>query len=386
MSVGEAVLVGWQEQLDALIAQAAPLVRRQEARARLGRVLRGLLGHATRKNGWQLAEAVGEREPHGVQRLLSEAVWDADGVRDLLRQYVTAQLGGPDGVLICDETGFLKKGTHSVGVARQYSGTAGKIENCQVGVFLAYASPRGHAFLDRALYLPRSWTDDPARLRTAGVPESVRFATKPELVRQMLERVVVAGVPHQWISGDSVYGDATDLRQWLESRHEPYALGVSSTHHIWHGGSAQEARTLVAALPATAWVQLSAGPGSQGERRYDWCWVRLADADTAGMASWLVARRTLAPTPEMAYFRVYGPDGTTLAVLALVIGRRWAIEQCIEEAKGEVGLDQYEVRGWVPWHRFITLALLAHAFLAVTRAAAPASIAEKGGPPSHGSR
>ena len=379
MSVDADVLADWQTQWDALIAQVAPLVRRREARERLGRLLRALLGRVERKNGWQLAEALDEPEPHGVQRLLYEAVWDAEAVRDVLCRYVSRTLGDEEGVIICDESGFLKKGTQSVGVARQYSGTAGKVENCQVGVLLAYASSRGHAFLDRALYLPRSWTDDPARMRAAGVPTAVSFHTKPELAQQRLERTLDAGIPHGWIAGDSVYGDDGDLRAWLESRHEPYALGVSATHHIWHGGTSWEARALVATLPAAAWVRLTAGTGSQGERWYDWCWIRLAEADEAGMASWLVGRRSLAPQAEIAYFRVYGLHDTPLAALALVIGMRWRIEQCIEEGKGEVGMDQYEVRGWVPWHRFITLAMLAHAFLAVTRADAPDAAQEKRG-------
>ncbi|MBV9280513.1 MAG: IS701 family transposase, partial [Chloroflexi bacterium] len=326
----------WREGLEALVAQIGPLFRRSEVRARVGPVLRGLLGSAERKNGWQLAEAIGEDDPHGVQRLLAEAVWDADAARDVLRRYVTTHLGTPEGALVVDETGFLKKGERSVGVARQDSGTAGKVENCQVPVFLTYAGERGHAFLDRALYLPRAWTDDPLRLRAAGVP-------------------------HAWVLGDSVYGDDGDLRADLEARGEAYALGVSASHVIWEGGEGREARALIAALPPAAWARLSAGRGSQGERLFDWCWLRLTPSDDRGMARWLVARRTLGEKPEVAYFRVYGPAASSLATLALAIGAPWTIEDCIAEAKGLTGLDEYEVRGWVPWHRHVTLALLAHA-------------------------
>jgi SRSO17 transposase len=372
-------IAGWRGDLEALVARIGPLFHRSEVRARAGRVLGGLLSQVDRKNGWQLAEAVGEHDPHGVQRLLSAAAWDADALRDELQRYVSSNLGTPEGILVADESGFPKKGEHSVGVARQYCGTLGKVENCQVAVFLSYASERGHALLDRALYLHQDWTDDRERLKAAGVPREVGFATKPELARRMLLHAIAAGIGHAWVVADSVYGDDGNLRANLEARHEAYLLGVSANHIIWEAGEGREARMIIAALPETAWTRLTAGMGSQGERLFDWCWMQLTPPDAHGAVRWLVGRRTLAEKSELAYFRGYGPAATTLAALALVNGARWSIEDCLGEAKGLTGLDQYEVRGWVPWHRHLTLAMLAHAFLAVTRAQCTTGAAQKGG-------
>src|SRR3954447_3329935 len=260
----------WRTGLDALHARIARQFRRSEARERAKRYMSGLLDRVERKNGWQLAEHLGEAGPQGVQRLLNAARWDADAVRDDLRAYVIEQLGDPDGVLIVDETGFLKKGTKSVGVQRQYSGTAGRIENCQVGVFLAYAGSAGRAFLDRELYLPKEWVTDDARRLGAGVPADAAFATKPRLARRMLERAFAAEVPAAWVAGDAVYGDASDLRRWLERRGAAYVLAVSCSHMIWQAGQQQRAVDLIATVPSAAWVTLSAGVGSQGERLYDW--------------------------------------------------------------------------------------------------------------------
>jgi SRSO17 transposase len=312
-----------------------------------------------------------------VQRLLNGADWDAEAVRDDLREYVVEHLGEPDGVLIVDETGFLKKGKKSVGVQRQYSGTAGRRENCQIGVFLGYASAKGRTFLDRALYLPQEWAEDPARRQEAGVPEEVTFATKPELAREMLERAFVAGMPAAWITGDEIYGDATELRRWLERERHPYVFAVSCSSPIWHGGKQERADTFVASLPAASWGTLSCGAGSQGERRYDWACIQLPPAQPSGMAHWLLARRNRSDPKELAYFRAFGPETTPLEDLVGVAGMRWAIEESFEDAKGSVGLDQYEVRKWQAWYRHITLALLAHAYLEVTRR--QATTGEKGG-------
>jgi len=338
------------------------------------------LDRVERKNGWQLAEHLGEAGPQGVQRLLNGAEWDADAVRDDLRAYVVEHLGAPDGVLIVDETGFLKKGTKSVGVQRQYSGTAGRIENCQIGVFVAYASDAGQAFVDRALYLPEGWAQDQARRREAGVPESVMFATKPALARAMLARAFAAGVPAAWVTADEIYGDAADLRRWLEVNHHAYVLAVSCAHPVWQDGVQTRADHVVAALPPIAWATCSAGAGSQGERLADWAWIRLPYGDDPGTAQWLLARRGLRDPAELAYFRACGPADTTVAALIRVAGMRWAIEVGFEDAKGVIGLDHYEVRNWTPWHRHITLALLAHAYLAVTRHAATSETDKKGGP------
>lgn len=362
-------------ELDALHARIAGRFRRIEVRERVQRYLGGLLARVERKNGWQLAEHLGEAGPQGVQRLLNAAVWDADAVRDDLRAYVVEHLGDAAGVLIVDETGFLKKGTKSVGVQRQYSGTAGRRENCQIGVFLSYASPQGRAFLDRELYLPQEWTDDPTRCRAAGVPTAVGFATKPELAQRMLARAFAGGVPAGWVTGDELYGDCTALRRWLEQERHPYVVAVSCNHPVWQAGTQHRADALVAGLPAAAWGTLSCGAGSQGERRYDWACLQLPYDTAAGLAQWLLARRSRSDPTERAYFRAYGPATTPLAELVRVAGSRWAIEEGFAAAKSLVGLDQYEVRKWTAWYRHITLALLAHAYLEVARrqlrAAAP---------------
>jgi SRSO17 transposase len=371
-------VAGWRAGLDALHARIAGRFARAEVRARAQRYLAALLERVERKNGWQLAEHLGEAGPQGVQRLLNAAHWDADAVRDDLRSYVVEHLGIPDGVLVVDETGFLKKGIKSVGVKRQYSGTAGRIENCQIGVFLAYTSGAGRAFLDRELYLPEAWAADAARRAEAGVPDAVTFATKGQLAQRMLGRAFAAGVPAAWVTGDEVYGNASQLRVWLEEQQRSYVLAVSCDHLVWVGGQQQRVDTLVAALPAAAWVRLSAGEGSQGPRWYDWAWVPLAAGHLPGRAQWVLARRNLSDPTEVAYYRAAGLAATPLAEVVRVAGARWAIEEGFERAKDLVGLDQYEVRRWQAWYRHITLTLLAHAYLEVTRAAAT-TVLEDGG-------
>ena len=362
-----AEIAGWCEGLETLHARIAHRFRRAEARGRVKRYLAGLLDRVERKNGWQLAEHLGEAGPQGVQRLLNAAAWDVDAVRDDLRVYVTEHLGDPDGVVIVDETGFLKKGTKSVGVQRQYSGTAGRIENCQIGVFLGYASSHGRAFLDRELYLPQEWARDSARRGAAGVPPAVSFATKPELAQQMLARAFAAGVPAAWVSGDEIYGDDGAFRHWLMAGIHPYVLAVSAHHPLWLAGRQERADRFIAALPAEAWAPLSAGTGSQGARLYDWTCIQLPYESAVGTAHWLLARRSLSDPTALAYYRVFAPADTPVADMVRVAGLRWAIEASFEDAKGAVGLDHYEVRKWTAWYRHITLALLAHAYLEVTR-------------------
>lgn len=366
--------------LDALHAQIAPRFHRPEVRARARRYLDGLLACIERKNGWQLAEALGERTPDGVQRLLNAARWDADAVRDDLRDYVVTHLGDAGAVLVVDETGFLKKGTKSAGVARQYSGTAGRIENCQIGVFLAYASCHGQAFIDRALYLPKAWVADERRRQEAGIPDSIGFATKGDLARAMLARAFAAGVPARWVTADEVYGNDGALRRWLHEREQGYVLGVHRAHMLWSSERwiQERVETAIAALPAAAWQRLSVGDGSKGPRVYDWAEIRFPVGEPEGWRHGMLARRSLSDPTEIAYYRVFAPEGTTVEELAQVAGTRWTIEMGFERAKGEVGLDEYEVRRWEAWHRHITLALLADAYLAVLRLRA-VEAEEKGG-------
>jgi SRSO17 transposase len=324
------------------------------------------------KNSWQLAEALGDRTPHGVQHLLGRAEWSAEAVRDDLLGYVKDHLADPQGILVIDETGFLKKGTKSVGVARQYSGAAGRVENCQIGVFAAYVSPthaQARTLVDRALYLPKEWAEDAARRQAAHVPESVRFATKPQLARQLISRVLEAGLPCAWVVADSVYGTDSRLRSWLEARHQPYVLAVSAQYRIFDGCQIQWAADLVEALPARAWQKLSAGSGTKGERLYEWACYAIRSLDE-GRQRWLLARRSIKDRSERAYYVVSGPKTTTLQEMVRVAGTRWAIEESFQIAKDDLGLDQYEVRSWQGWHRHVTLVMLVQAYLTLLRAQA----------------
>ena len=368
--------------LDALHATIAPRFRRPEVRARARRYLDGLLGGSTRKNGWQLAEALGEHTPDGVQRLLNAAQWEADAVRDDLQRYVVEHFGDTDAVLVVDETGFLKKGVKSAGVARQYSGTAGRVENCQIGVFLTYASCHGQAFLDRALYLPKAWAADGERRREAGIPDDVAFATKGELARAMLARACAAGVPARWVTADEVYGNDGALRRWLHEQERAYVLAVNRAHMLWSSETWTQERveTTVATLSPEEWQRIAVDEGSKGPRVYDWAAIRLPFASPEGWVQGVLARRSPGEPQEIAYYRVFAPAGTPVETLARVAGARWTIEIGFERAKGEVGLDEYEVRRWEAWHRHITLALLADAYLAVTRMHAVAA-EEKGATP-----
>ena len=369
----------WAAGLEALHARIAGRFARAEPRRRVLAYLRGLLGPVGRKNGWQLAEHAGEGTPDGMQRLLATAGWDPDLVRDDLRAYVVEHLGDAGGVLVVDETGFLKKGSTSVGVQRQYSGTAGKVDNCQLGVFLAYVGPKGRAFIDRELYLPRSWTDDSARCRAARVPEQVGFQTKPLLARVMLERALDAGVPASWATADEVYGQDPALRVWLEGRQMAYVLAIKSSELlvVGDGPAKLSAAQLAAAVPTERWVGASAGHGAKGRRLYDWARIQLPPPAASRWQRWLLVRRSRRDG-ELAFYACYGPADTSLVGLVRVAGTRWAIEDGFQQAKNEVGLDHYEVRRWPGWYRHITLALLAHAFLVVTRTKATMSKGTKG--------
>jgi SRSO17 transposase len=356
-------------------ARWRPQFRRANAHRHACAYLRGLLSRAERKNGWQLAEETGYSQPRSMQRVLDRSVWDADALRDDLRAYVVAAFGDPAGVLVVDETGFLKQGTKSVGVKRQYSGTAGHIQNCQVGVCLGYASPNGRAGLDRALYLPQEWADDPARRTAAGVPAQVTFQTKPQLALTLLERALEGGVPAAWVTADTVYGGDGAFRRALEERGQAYVLAVQRIQAVtscppgqpsgsWHVAA------LAAAQPATAWQRLSCGEGAPGERVSDWLYVDLCPALRAGWRHGLLVRRLLSTPDELAYYLVYAPADTAVPDSVRVAGWRWSIEDFFKLAKGQVGLDHDAVRSWQGWHRHMTLALWALALLAVETAQA----------------
>jgi SRSO17 transposase len=360
----------WAGELTAVAGRIGGRFVRSEPRRRAVGYVRALLGDAERKNGWQLAEELGEKTPDGVQHLLARADWDADAVRDDLARYVAEHLGDPDGVLVVDETGFLKKGTKSVGVARQYSGTAGRVENCQIGVFLGYATRRGRALLDRTLYLPKEWAEAADRRRAAGVPESVRFATKIVLAKRMVERALDAGVPAAWVTGDAVYGSDYGFRKAIEDRGLGYVLGVRTDQAVWAvwaGFRQVRVKSLLAEVPANAWRRLSCGEGAKGPRLYDWAATPVNCPEPEAYGRWLLIRRSVADPAEVAYFLCGGRPGTTLRDLVRVAGKRWAIEECFALAKGGCGLDEYEVRSWAGWHRHVTLSLFALAVLAVIR-------------------
>ncbi len=359
---------GWQELFQELWGRVAGRFARADLRWRAGAFVRGLLADLPRKNCWTIAEHAGDPTPDGMQHLLARAVWGEDKVRDDVRDYVVEHLGDPQATLVIDETGDLKKGVHTVGVKRQYTGTAGRVENAQVGVYLVYAGDAGHTIIDRELYLPRCWTDDPDRLRAAGVPEGVGFATKPELATKMVCRALDAGVPAAWVTGDEVYGASTRLRAELEARGVGYVLAVACDHHVRFGGTSHRVDELLAKVPARVWQTVSAGAGAKGHRYYDWAFVRLDHVGPApvGQAGkhWPMVRRNRT-NGELAFYRCFTPRPTPLAVLVRVAGTRWTVEERFQTGKGLCGLDQHQVRRWRSWYRWVTLAMLAHAFLVI---------------------
>ena len=366
-----AAVAGWSSALGELHGRITHRFARSEARERVLRYLSGLQQRVDRKNGWQLAEAIGEADPQGVQRLLNSAKWDADLVRDDLREYVVEHLGDEEsGILIVDETSFPKKGDKSVGVASQYAGTLGGTANAQVGVFLAYTSNKGAAFIDRALYLPPAWAGDMERRLEAGVPETIRFATKVELSRQLLERAFDAGVPARWVVADSFYGRSHRLRRWLEQAGRAYVLMVPKTNAVRCQGRRVRVERLEQQLPENTWVSVPPDEPFSGARDWEWACVELSEDGLARTRRWLLVRRRPDDPDEVSYYQAYGPRDTPVEELVGVCQSRWRVEECFAQAKGEVGLDQYEVRRWDAWHRYVTLCLLAHAFLVVIRSAA----------------
>ncbi|PZG42469.1 IS701 family transposase [Spongiactinospora gelatinilytica] len=358
-------------ELDRLCERIGGRFTRSEPRARAREYVSGLVAGLERKNGWTLAGRAGEVAPDGMQRLLRRADWDIDGVRDDVRDYVVEHLGDRQGVLIGDETGFLKKGVRSAGVQRQYSGTAGRIENSQIGVFLAYASAHGHALIDRELYVPESWTSDRERCRAAGIPDEIGFATKPRLLMAMLGRAMDAGVPFSWVTADEAYGQAPYLRSWLEDRDAWYVLATRCNDPMEStGGGQARGDELIAALPGRSWQRLSVGAGAHGPREYDWARIAIGTRWRKGRGHWLVARRSISDPMEIAYYLCFGPRRATLLDLAWIAGSRWRVEECFQQAKNEAGLDHYQVRTWRAWYAHITLSMLALAWLATTKALA----------------
>jgi SRSO17 transposase len=360
----------WSAELAGLNERLGGLFWRSETRVQAGLYLDGLIGGVERKNGWQLAEHVGDEAPWRMQAVLGRGFWDAERARDICRDYVVERLGDLSGVLVLDETGFLKKGKHSVGVGRQYSGTAGRIENCQIGVFLGYASPKGHALIDRRLYLPKDWAEDGERRKKTHIPDEVAFATKPKIGIAMVEAALEAGVPCAWVVGDSVYGCDKGLRVMLESREKPYVLAVRSDEKLTIDTSlkTRTAQDIATSIKMKDWHCLPAGQGSKGPRLYDWARVRLLRLQAPPWDHWLLIRRSISDPKDMAFYIIFGPHTTELKELAAVAGLRWTIEECFQSAKGETGLDHCEARSWHAWHRHMTLSMLALAFLACLRA------------------
>jgi len=377
----------WSDRLNQLGERIGGCFSRCDLHARARAYLSGLLGPVERKNSWQLAEQAGAATPHGFQRLLGRARWDADALRDEVHRYAAEHLlssgeasGG--GVLIVDETGFLKKGGKSVGVQRQYSGTAGRIENCQVGVFLALVGSRGRALIDRELYLPKAWCDDADRLREAGVPEDLTFATKPQLARQMIGRALDQGLCPRWVLGDEVYGSDSKTRRFLESRGQPYVMAVSSQQRLWVNFTQRRVDAIADELADDQWHRISIAEGSKGPRVYDWAAGSFGvpiEHERGELHRWLLVRRSPGSDDPKgrAYYLCAAPPDASGHDLAIAAGQRWAIETCFQTAKQETGLDEYEVRSWTGWYRHITLSMLALAFLAAVRAEAHES-REKG--------
>jgi SRSO17 transposase len=351
-------VTAWKRRFALLMATFGSLFVRPEPRSTACAYVRGLLSGVERKNSWWLAEAAGHAGPRAMQRLLTTACWDADAARDLVRAQVVDHLG-PGGVLIFDETGFLKKGAQSVGVQRQYSGTAGRIENSQLAVFATYATDRGRGLIDRRLYLPKCWCDDAERRDEAGVPADVTFQTKPRLATDMLAAAIAADVPFSWVTADEAYGNNPAFRADLRDRSISYMVAVACNTRVRTALGTRRVDHLVAALPPNSWQSYSAGNGSKGPRNYHWAWVSLADTSPD---RWLLVRRN-PKTGELAFYLAWSPTRHPLPTLVRVAATRWAVEETFQAGKSQVGLDHYQVRGWIAWHRHITLCMLALAFL-----------------------
>ena len=373
----ETTLELWASSLREVKGRIRPLFSQERVARSAGQFLDGLLGNEARKTGWMRAEAAGDLGPWRQQAILGRGRWDADALRDIVREYALETLADEDAVLVIDETGFLKQGKASCGVARQYTGSAGKITNCQIGVFASYVSRHGHAFIDRALYLPKHWTDDPTRLKAAHVPDDVGFATKPQIARRMIARALAAKAPFSFVATDTVYGTG-EIETMLRKAGKGYVLGVAANHVFTSWDKKQFVRGTAAkiarSLPKTAWRRLSSGEGTKGPRLHDWAYLELADLDAGEYNSMLkgkwtrgmLVRRNIGDG-DLAFFSTWGPKGTSMAKLVSVEGHRWAIEDSFEAAKNELGLDHNETRSWHGWHRHVSLVMLAFAMMATIR-------------------
>ena len=327
--------------------------------------LRGLLGNSERKNGWQMSEYIGANTPYALQQFLYRGRFSADELRDKQREYVIEHIGDEDGKLVLDETGFLKQGKHSCGVKRQYSGTAGRIENCQIGVFLSYAGSQGHCPIDRRLYMPSDWIDDQVRRKKAGVPKELTFQTKPQMALEMIKEATSAGVPYTWVTGDCVYGDYTDIRTWLENNQKCYVMCLSGKAHVWMGSKQYSISSILKNLQEEDWFEASCGDGSKGARVYDWQVIEINPGTVSGFKRSVLIRRSKTSPDDLRAYICFAPVDTTKQKLVEVAGCRWTVETCFKESKSEVGLDQYEVRSYDGWYKHITLACIAIAFLTV---------------------
>lgn len=371
--------VRYRAEFDGFYERFGWVFARSESREQGKKVLRGLLAPVERKNGWQVAEAIGDADADKTQRLMYQATWQADDARDELQAYVIDELGDEDAVGIVDETGFLKKGDGSAGVQRQYSGTAGKVENCQIGTFLAYASATGSVLIDRRLYLPVVWTNDLARCRKAKVPEEVQFQTKPEQAREMLQEAWERKVPMRWVTGDEVYGNAPELRDAINAEGKLYVMAVSSTCPVrlvdpkllGNAGKtpAMTAAEVLSVVSASKFERLAVALGEKGPIIYDWAAVRICEQvdKRDGRIGWLLIRRSVSDPNEVAYYLSNASEKTQCSKLAKIAATRFNIEMCFKLGKGETGLDQYEVRHYHSWYRHITLSMMALAWLVVTK-------------------
>ena len=356
----------WGPGFDAFMAEFAGRFQRIEPRRRASSYVRGLLSELERKNGWTLAEGAGDKTPDGMQRLLNASRWDENGARDDLRAVVIDAIGDKENaILVVDETGFLKKGKKSAGVARMYTGTAGKTENCQIGVFLTYTSPAGHALIDRELYLPAAWTNDRDRCAAAGIPEHIEFLTKYQLAQQMIERARAAGTPFAWVTADEVYGQAEPLRDYLEREKISYVMAVRRTEKVSMTSTAET----VIGSPNTQWHRISAGDGTKGPRLSDWAVIRLPRIAAEQGYRYILARRNIDDPTDLAYYFCYSNQPTSLEELVHVAASRWTVEECFQTGKNEAGLDHYQVRDYTAWYKHMTLAMIALAFLTIIKAA-----------------